>query len=51
MTASNIYGWDASFAYYLVADDIYGPYLPANDMQVMEGSEKDYAHITQTGFL
>jgi hypothetical protein len=51
MTASNIYGWDASFAYYLVADDIYGPYLPANDMQVMEGSEKDYAHITQTGFF
>jgi len=51
MAASNIYGWDASFAYYLAADDIRGPYLPVNDMQVMEGSEKDYAHITQTGFF
>ncbi len=51
MAASNIYGWDASFAYYLVADNIRGPYLPANDMMVMEGSEKDYAHVTQTGFF
>lgn len=51
MAASNIYGWDASFAYYLVADHVRGPYLPTNDMQVMEGSEKDYAHVTQTGFF
>jgi len=51
MAASNIYGWDASYAYYLVADDIRGPYLPANDMLVMKGSEKDYAHVTQTGFF
>lgn len=51
MAASNIYGWDASFAYYLVADDIRGPYTPANDMQVMKGSENDYAHVTQTGFF
>jgi hypothetical protein len=51
MAASNIYGWDASYAYYLVADDIRGPYLPANDMQVMKGSEDDYAHVTQTGFF
>lgn len=51
MAASNIYGWDASYAYYLVADDIRGPYLPANDMQVMKGSENDYAHVTQTGFF
>jgi hypothetical protein len=51
MFASNIYGWDASLAYYLVADDIRGPYLPANDMLVMEGSENDYAHVTQTGFF
>jgi len=51
MAASNIYGWDASYAYYLVADDIRGPYLPANDMLVMKGSEDDYAHITQTGFF
>lgn len=49
--ASNLYGWDSSFAYYLVADDIYGPYEPLNKMEVMDGCEKDYAHITQTGFF
>jgi hypothetical protein len=51
MFASNIYGWDASYAYYLVSDNIRGPYLPANDMQVLKGCEDDYAHITQTGFF
>jgi Glycosyl hydrolases family 43 len=51
MAASNIYGWDASYAYYLVADSIRGPYLPTNDMLVMKGSENDYAHVTQTGFF
>lgn len=51
MCASNIYGWDASFAYYLVADDIRGPYLPANKMEVFNGCADDYAHITQTGFF
>lgn len=49
--ASNIYGWDASYAYYLVADNIRGPYLPANNMQVMKGVADDYAHVTQTGFF
>ena len=51
MAASNIYGWDASYAYYLIADDIRGPYLPTNDMQVMKGCEDEYAHVTQTGFF
>jgi hypothetical protein len=51
MCASNIYGWDASYAYYLVADNIRGPYLPTNDMQVMNGCKDDFAHITQTGFF
>jgi Glycosyl hydrolases family 43 len=51
MCASNIYGWDASYAYYLVADDVRGPYLPKNDMLVMKGSESDFAHVTQTGFF
>ena len=51
MCASNIYGWDASYAYYLVADNIRGPYTPANDMQVMKGCADDYAHVTQTGFF
>ncbi|MGG9963153.1 family 43 glycosylhydrolase [Ferruginibacter sp. SUN106] len=51
MCASNIYGWDASFAYYLVSDNIRGPFTPANDMQVMNGCADDYAHVTQTGFF
>lgn len=51
MFASNIYGWDASYAYYLVANDIRGPYLPSNEMLVMNGVSDDFAHVTQTGFF
>jgi Glycosyl hydrolases family 43 len=51
MCASNLYGWDASYAYYMVADDIRGPYKPKNEMLVMKGNENDYAHVTQTGFF
>ena len=51
MYASNIYGWDGSLAYYLVADNVRGPYLPTNKMEVTKGSEADYAHISQTGFF
>lgn len=51
MCASDLYGWDASHAYYLVADDIRGPYTPANRMLVMNGCADDYAHVTQTGFF
>lgn len=51
MCASNIYGWDGSLAYYLVADSIFGPYLPKDDMQVMRGCEADYSHVSQTGFF
>ena len=51
LCASNLYGWNSSLAYYLVADDIHGPYQPLNDMQVMAGCEKDYGHVTQTGFF
>lgn len=49
--ASNLYGWDSSYAYYLVADDIRGPYLPTNEMLIAPGSMDDYAHISQTGFF
>lgn len=49
--ASNLYGWDSSYAYYLVADDIRGPYLPTNKMLITPGSIDDYAHVTQTGFF
>ena len=51
MAASNLYGWDASLVYYLVADDIRGPYLPAGDMLVMNGAAEDFGHVTQTGFF
>lgn len=51
IAASQLYGWDGSNAYYLVADDIMGPYLPENDMQIIPGVEDDYAHISQTGFF
>lgn len=51
MCASNIYGWDGSFAYYLVADNIRGPYLPNNHMLVMNGASADFAHVSQTGFF
>jgi hypothetical protein len=51
MFASNLYGWDASLAYYLVAENIRGPYLPENNMQVLPGAADDYAHVTQTGFF
>ncbi|MFB9109718.1 family 43 glycosylhydrolase [Flavobacterium gyeonganense] len=51
MYASNIYGWDASLAYYLVADDIRGPYLPKDEMLVTNGASDDFAHVSQTGFF
>lgn len=51
MCASNLYGWDASDAYYLVADNIRGPYTPTNKMLVLNGCEDDYGHVTQTGFF
>lgn len=49
--ASDLYGWNASNVYYLEASSIYGPYTPANNMQVMPGSDDDYGHVTQTGFF
>ncbi|WP_370476312.1 family 43 glycosylhydrolase [Tamlana flava] len=48
--ASNLYGWDSSYAYYLVADDIRGPYQP-DEMLITPGCIEDFAHITQTGFF
>ena len=51
MCASELYGWDASNAYYLTADDIRGPYEPLNNMKIIPGAAEDYAHITQTGFF
>ncbi|MGE5519326.1 MAG: beta-xylosidase, partial [Candidatus Dadabacteria bacterium] len=40
-----------SYAYYIVADNIRGPYQPINNMLVMNGCAEDYAHVSQTGFF
>lgn len=51
ISASNIYGWDASHAFFLESDSVYGPYRPVKgDMRIMRGCSKDYAHVSQTGF-
>lgn len=49
--ASNLYGWDSSYAYYLVSNNIKGPYEPTNKMLITPGCIDDFAHITQTGFF
>ena len=49
-TASDLYGWNASNAYYLVSDSIFGDYTPTNNMLKMTNVEADYGHVTQTGF-
>jgi hypothetical protein len=49
--ASNLYGWDSSYAYYLVADNVRGPYTPTNEMLITPGCQDDFAHVTQTGFF
>ncbi|WEV53324.1 family 43 glycosylhydrolase [Bifidobacterium sp. ESL0704] len=48
--ASDLFGWDSSRIHYLVSDNITGPYTPTNSMNIMDGSNQDFAHITQTGF-
>ena len=49
--ASDLYGWNASNVYYLESSSIYGPYTPTNNMLMMPGEERDYGHVTQTGFF
>ena len=46
--ASDLHGWNASHSYYMVADNIYGPY---SSWKVMEGTDEDFSHVTQTGFF
>ncbi|ORX80476.1 Arabinanase/levansucrase/invertase [Anaeromyces robustus] len=46
--ASDLHGWNASHSYYMVADNIFGPY---SDWKVMEGSDEDFSFVTQTGFF
>lgn len=46
--ASDLHGWNASHSYYMVADHIYGPYTK---WAVMDGTDEDFSHVTQTGFF
>ena len=46
--ASDLHGWNASHSYYMVADNIYGPYT---QWEIMEGADEDFSHVTQTGFF
>lgn len=46
--ASDLHGWNASHSYYMVSDNIYGPYT---SWKVMEGTDEDFSHVTQTGFF
>ncbi len=53
--ASDLYGWNASHAYYLVLDSLEPEYLKSKDvvtnMEVMPGCSDDFCHVTQTGFF
>lgn len=49
--ASDLYGWNASHAYYMVADAPMGPYSPVDNMTLMPGCSDDFCHGTQTGFF
>jgi hypothetical protein len=45
---SDLHGWNASHSYYMVADNIFGPY---SEWKVMDGTDEDFSHVTQTGFF
>ncbi|MBO5371710.1 MAG: carboxypeptidase regulatory-like domain-containing protein [Lachnospiraceae bacterium] len=55
--ASDLYGWNASHAYYIVLDSLTPEYLatldasPLKSMEVMDGCSDDFCHVTQTGFF
>lgn len=53
--ASDLYGWNASHAYYMVLDSLEPEYLEQKgvetNMQLMPGCSDDFCHVTQTGFF
>ena len=53
LCASDLYGWDGSRAYWMVADSPMGPYRksPDGDMFLMRNAVEDYCHVSQTGFF
>ena len=46
--ASDLHGWNSSHTYYMMSDNIYGPYT---SWAIMDGSAEDFSHVTQTGFF
>lgn len=46
--SSLLYGWNSSPAYYISATNIRGPYSAE---KTMVNSDRDYCHVTQTGFF
>ncbi|WP_084645944.1 RICIN domain-containing protein [Marinimicrobium agarilyticum] len=46
--SSDLHGWNTSQTYCVSSQSIYGPW---SSEFVMEGSEKDYSHVTQAGFF
>lgn len=55
LCASDLYGWNASHAYYLKLDSLDDEYLKnwtvSKNMNLMDGCSDDYCHVTQTGFF
>ena len=46
--ASDLHGWNASHSYYMVADNINGPY---SDWKVMDGTDNDFSRIRSNGLV
>ncbi len=46
--SSDLHGWNASQSYCVSASNINGPWSAEF---VLDGSERDYSHVTQTGFF
>jgi hypothetical protein len=46
--SSDLHGWNSSPSYCVSAPDIRGPY---GAEFVLDGTERDYSHVTQTGFF
>jgi hypothetical protein len=46
--SSDLHGWNSSQSYCVSASNIKGPY---GSEFVMEGTQADYSHVTQTGFF
>ena len=53
LCASDLYGWDGSRAYWMIADSPMGPYRKSSngDMFLMRNAVEDYCHVSQTGFF